>query len=227
VCLVWIQIRIGSVFSKQACSRPGFRVGYEYETRYQPMQNTLHSSGSYLLKRLSPLTLSSWWPCRWAQSAPPASRQASCRIHGSSARARHWTRTNHWFRIRTGFSANPDPDPAFYLNADPDPDPGCETNADPCECASRFLILVGLCCHKKLDFDMKNTVYLLMPKNIPAYVPVQKPFWIAENQVYLLILVNFLARGSGSAFPIRIRIKPTRIRIRTLGHTHNILINQI
>jgi hypothetical protein len=37
------------------------------------------------------------------------------------------------FRIRIGFNANPDSDPAFYLNADPDPDPDPEsqTNADP------------------------------------------------------------------------------------------------
>jgi hypothetical protein len=31
--------------------------------------------------------------------------------------------------IRIGFNANPDPDPASYLNADPDP--GSQTNADP------------------------------------------------------------------------------------------------
>ncbi len=33
--------------------------------------------------------------------------------------------------IRIGFVPDPDPDPAFYLNADPDPDPGSQTNADP------------------------------------------------------------------------------------------------
>jgi hypothetical protein len=35
--------------------------------------------------------------------------------------------------IRIGFNADPDPDPAFYLNADPDtdPDPRSQTNADP------------------------------------------------------------------------------------------------
>jgi hypothetical protein len=27
-------------------------------------------------------------------------------------------------RIHTGFNADPDPDPAFYLNVDPYPDPG-------------------------------------------------------------------------------------------------------
>ncbi len=31
--------------------------------------------------------------------------------------------------ISIGFNADPDPDPAFYLNADPDP--GSQTNADP------------------------------------------------------------------------------------------------
>ncbi len=34
---------------------------------------------------------------------------------------------------------------------------------------------------------------------------VQKYFWKAGNQVYLFILVNFNANGSGSAFPTRIR----------------------
>ena len=29
------------------------------------------------------------------------------------------------------FFANPDPDPAVFLNANPDPDPGGEMNADP------------------------------------------------------------------------------------------------
>ncbi len=32
-------------------------------------------------------------------------------------------------RIRIGFNADPDPNPAFYLNADPNP--GSLTNADP------------------------------------------------------------------------------------------------
>ena len=32
-------------------------------------------------------------------------------------------------RIRNGFNADPDLDPAFYLNADPDI--GSQTNADP------------------------------------------------------------------------------------------------
>jgi hypothetical protein len=31
--------------------------------------------------------------------------------------------------IRSGFSADPDPD--FYLNADPEPDPGSQINAGP------------------------------------------------------------------------------------------------
>jgi hypothetical protein len=44
-----------------------------------------------------------------------------------------------------GFNA--DPDPAFYLNADPDTesDPGRQTNAKS---------------RKKLDFDMKNLLYV-------------------------------------------------------------------
>jgi hypothetical protein len=36
------------------------------------------------------------------------------------------------FRILTGFKADPDSNPDFYLNVDPDPDPGSQTNADLC-----------------------------------------------------------------------------------------------
>ena len=34
------------------------------------------------------------------------------------------------------FFANPDPDPAVFLNANPDPDPGGDMNADPCRSGS-------------------------------------------------------------------------------------------
>jgi hypothetical protein len=47
------------------------------------------------------------------------------------------------FRNRIGCSADPDSDPAFYLNGDPDPDP------DPDQ----------TCRHKKLDFDLKKIFY--------------------------------------------------------------------
>ncbi len=42
---------------------------------------------------------------------------------------------------KIGFNTDPDPDPAFYLNADPDHK-------------------VRLCHHKKLSFDMKNILYV-------------------------------------------------------------------
>jgi hypothetical protein len=38
-----------------------------------------------------------------------------------------------------------------------------------------------------------------------------------ENQVYLLILVHFQAPGSGSAFPIRIRIQGSQINADPCG----------
>jgi hypothetical protein len=50
-------------------------------------------------------------------------------------------------RIRIGFIA--DPDPAFYLNADREH--GSQINADPDPGQT--------CCHKKLDFYMRNTVF--------------------------------------------------------------------
>ncbi len=48
-------------------------------------------------------------------------------------------------------------------------------------------------------------------KNIPT--KVQKPFWKAGNQVYSIILVNFHVpwSESGSASPIRIRIRDSHI----------------
>jgi hypothetical protein len=43
--------------------------------------------------------------------------------------------------LQIGFKTDPDPDPAFYLNADPDHK-------------------VRLCHHKKLGFAMKNILYV-------------------------------------------------------------------
>ncbi len=40
----------------------------------------------------------------------------------------------------------------FYLNVNPDPDPGSQTNVDPDSGQT--------CRHKKLDFDMKNILYV-------------------------------------------------------------------
>jgi hypothetical protein len=42
-------------------------------------------------------------------------------------------------------------------------------------------------------------------KKILVPTKVQKPFWKAGNQVYLYVLVNFHASGSGSAFLNRIQ----------------------
>ncbi len=40
---------------------------------------------------------------------------------------------------------------------------------------------------------------------------IKKPFWKAEGQICFLILVNLHAPGSGSAFPIRIRIQNSQM----------------
>ncbi len=50
----------------------------------------------------------------------------------------------------------------------------------------RIRILVGLYRLQKLDFDLENILCVGVPTS------------------YVLILVNFLAPGSGSVFPIRI-----------------------
>ncbi len=51
-----------------------------------------------------------------------------------------------------------DPDPAFYLNADPDP--GSQTNARSMQIL--IWIMVILCRHKKMDFDIKNILYVVI-----------------------------------------------------------------
>ncbi len=98
--------------------------------------------------------------------------------------------------IRIGFSA--DPDPVLFISI-------------------RFQIqrvrpmrirILGI--HKKLNFYMKNILKVgNMSKRIPTNV--QKPFWKAVNQDYLLILVNIYVPGSGFAYAIRIRIQDSRI----------------
>ncbi len=94
------------------------------------------------------------------------------------------------FRIHIGFNADLDPDPAFYPSADQDMEPGSQTNAD--------LDPGRLFHHKKLDFDLKNILKVAnMSKHTTVPMKVQKAFHKAGNQVYLLILVNFLAPGSG------------------------------
>ncbi len=71
-------------------------------------------------------------------------------------------------------------------------------------------ILFRLFRHKKLNFYMKNILYVgNMSQNIPTLV--QKPFWKAGSKIYLLTLGNFIAPGTGSAFPIRIRIPESNI----------------
>jgi hypothetical protein len=94
---------------------------------------------------------------------------------------------NLWISI--GFNADADLDPALYLNADPDPDPDpwSQTNLDPCG---------------YLHEGIGKKTYLRR---------VQKPFWKAGNHEYLIILANFDAPESGSAFPIRIRAQDSQM----------------
>jgi hypothetical protein len=51
-----------------------------------------------------------------------------------------------------------DLDPAFFLNADPDL--GSQTNARSIQIM--IWIMVRLCRHKKMDFDMKNILYVVI-----------------------------------------------------------------
>jgi hypothetical protein len=109
---------------------------------------------------------------------------------------------------------NADPEQASYLNADPGPNPGSQTNADS-DSAQAFNS------QNVKIFPWKYTCN--RSKNIPT--EVQKAFWMAGNQVYLLILVNFHAPGSGSAFPIRIQVSQSmRIRIHKLWTTTHCIV---
>ncbi len=81
-----------------------------------------------------------------------------------------------------------DPSPAFYLNLDPYLDPGQTLKS------------------QKLEFDMKN----IPEVGDRSKTYLQKSFRKAGNQVYLLILINFHAPGSGSAFLICIQIQDSQ-----------------
>ncbi len=72
----------------------------------------------------------------------------------------------------------------------------------------RIRILVELCRHKKFNFYMEKIFYVgntgmsLIKDAYSMYRRNKGLFWKARNQLYLLILVNFLAPGSGSAFQL-------------------------
>jgi hypothetical protein len=75
------------------------------------------------------------------------------------------------FRICIGFSADPDSDPAFYLDADPvpDPDPGSQTNADPDPDQTYK--------SKNMNFNIKNILKVgIWLKTIPYLGRYIKPF---------------------------------------------------
>ncbi len=70
--------------------------------------------------------------------------------------------------IRFGFTADPDPDPAFHLKADPDPDLGCKTNTVACGSGSRSWSDFEV---KQMNFCMKNILKVgNWSKNIPTKV---------------------------------------------------------
>ncbi len=73
-----------------------------------------------------------------------------------------------------------------------------------------------------LKFYMKNILKVGYRSNIPK--KVQKPFWKAESQVYLLVFVVFHAPESGSAFPVRIRIQDSQISGDWCGSGSTILV---
>ncbi len=103
----------------------------------------------------------------------------------------------------------PYPDPAFNLNADP----GSQTNADPC--ASRSGSWYDLAVTKRKIFDMKNILYLGTVICHKTYLRRYKCYF--ERLEFRLIFfvqfsqVFFLAPGSGSAFPLRVRIQESQI----------------
>ncbi len=69
---------------------------------------------------------------------------------------------DYWLKTNEQIISVSDPGPAFYLNEDPESDEAqpMRIHADPCG-SMRIRSLVRLCHHKKLDFGMKSTVYLV------------------------------------------------------------------
>jgi hypothetical protein len=75
----------------------------------------------------------------------------------------------------------------------------------------RIRILVRLCRPKKFNFKYK--IYVGNNRNMLlniSTVPLHKK---AGNRVYLLILFNILASGSGSPFPIQILTQESQIHV--------------
>ncbi len=128
--------------------------------------------------------------------------------------------------IRTGFNAHPDT--AFFLTADQDPDP----RANQCGSMRTGSQQSDYVVKQKLTVYKKNSPVLLegsRAKNIPtgtqvvgtkAFIQGQKSRYISQVRSF----VNFTVSGSGTAFPIRIRIlihSTTLHRVNTVpGHTN-------
>ncbi len=74
---------------------------------------------------------------------------------------------------------------------------------------------------QKFEFLHEKYFKKILGKKYLRFKKVQKPFWKAENQVYLFILIRFRKPGSGSAFPIRIRIQEQDRQIKAVcGNMH-------
>jgi hypothetical protein len=94
------------------------------------------------------------------------------------------------------FRIDSNADPAFYLNADPGL--GSQTNADPDPGRTTQSQKVEIYLHKKIYLQLVIT-------HTNAYEGT-KAFLKGRKPGYLLILVSFDAFGSGSGFPMQIRI---------------------
>ncbi len=108
--------------------------------------------------------------------------------------------------IHIGFNADPDPNPAFYLNADSDP--GSQINKDSCGFGpgswSDFKVTKSLIYNLlKVGNRSKNITY----EGSKAFSNGRKPGFFVN-----FCLLPCHAPGSGSAFPIRIRTQDSQMR---------------
>jgi hypothetical protein len=136
---------------------------------------------------------------------------------GASSRPPSWARlpagqTQSVLRIRFGFNADTDPDPAFFfINVDPDPDPGFWWQILGKIYSWKIFFLIKTCNFSYLSLGLHKG---RLSFNRILH-PSKENFWHFKTWVFFTFVGNFGPPGSGSGFvfpmQIRIRIQLTKI----------------
>ncbi len=108
-------------------------------------------------------------------------------------------------RVRSGFNADPDTDPAFFVNADPD------TDLDPEFWWPKYSWKKIL-----IFFYIKNS-NLGRPSYRRSLHPSKENIQHFKTWIFFTFVVQFGPPGSGSVFPMRIRIQPTKMNADPCG----------